>query len=756
MKYNSIYNKFSSGELSQYLKGRTDLEEYYSGVDEMTNFIPLKQGGAYYRPGTTNVSISTTTATYNNRIFKYNPADGFSYIIFASPGYHFSIRRVESGGLTSCTLNSASQIWNKYIDFSNATGAFDPASNGAITTQIFDSLSLTSYGDVFVITDGTGRLAPIAGKRVGPTTFVIDSVFYPTVINPNTNVLWLDVSAKYPIRVAFKDANIDPEIRMKPSGTTGIITIQSQNSAGAAINYFTGDPVGTYIKITQGGSTGVAIVRSKANDSTVNAQIWNIPFASTVASDNWEISAWNTDDGYPRTACFFQGRLYFGGNTNFPDTIWASLVGNIYHFMSKRFAQDSSTDVTKFNYFGTIKETDPFNFTIAATSANAIQWMHPSQTLIVGTTGTEFSIGGGQDGILSITNINVGAISSHGSAKVQPVKIGSSIVFVSYDRKRLLEIPKDLRQYQSATELSSLSEGILEKALDLISPSDKLYNLNGFYELAYQESEGILWCLCLNTFSRKSSLVSLAIDRTSKLLGWSKHTLPFGNSFADISSIMTLSLSSQSNKDFLYLYTRRVIYGLERMWIRSRQTFMNQTTSFETVSSSTAVCHLDNAKIVTAVSDSVNIGSEYNSSSPISAISYQGNYIGDFVPLGSSVTIPGAAGYSPLLIGYKYSGEIKTMPIEAGAQFGVAQGSARRGHEISVYIDRSRGGKYKQSKSVNEYPIDESSTATNLSTKEVRLSLNASPDDNQTILKQDVPYPMTFLWLLTKGYTYDT
>jgi hypothetical protein len=405
MKYNSIYNKFSSGELSQYLKGRTDLEEYYSGVDEMTNFIPLKQGGAYFRPGTSRVSIDITTDDFNNRIFKFNPTDGFSYIVFVSPGNNLTISRIEAGGLTSCTITKPNYIWNRYIDFTNINGVFDPNANGALTTSIFDSLTFTSYGDIFVITDGTGTLAPIVGKRTGNTAFLIESIFYPTVLNPNTNVLWLDTSAKYPIRVAFKDTNIDPEIRMKPSGTSGNITIQSQNSAGTAINYFTGDPIGMYIKITQGTNTGVAIVRSKVSDSTVNAQIFNINFASTTASDNWEVSAWTSIDGYPKTACFFQGRLYFGGNTTFPDTIWASLVGNIYHFMSKRFVQDATADTTKFNYFGSIKETDPFNFTIAATSANSIQWMYPSQTLIVGTTGNEFSINGGQDGILSITNI---------------------------------------------------------------------------------------------------------------------------------------------------------------------------------------------------------------------------------------------------------------------------------------------------------------------------------------------------------------
>jgi len=753
MKYNSIYNKFSSGELSQYLKGRTDLEEYYSGVDEMTNFIPLKQGGAYFRPGTTRVTIDTTTDNYNNRIFKFNPADGASYIVFVSPGYNLSISKIEAGGLTNCSISKPNYIWNTHIDFSDLSGLFDPAANGALTTSIFDSLSFTSYGDLFVICDGTGTLSPIVGKRLGSTSFLIDSILHPTVLNAVTGSLELDVNVKYPLRIPFKDANIDTNIRLRPTTSgVGATTILSLNLSAVPTSFFAGDVVGTIIKITHGTTTGVSIITSKISDSEVNAYTYTAYGAVTSAS-NFEISAFNPIDGYPKTACFFQGRLYFGGNIKFPDTIWASFVGNIYHFMSKKFIQDATTDTTGYNYFGTVKETDPFNFTIAAISANSIQWMLPSQTLIVGTTSTEYSINGGQDGILSISNINVGAISSHGSAKVQPSKVGSSILFVSYDRKRLLEIPKDLRQYQSASEISALSEGILDKALTLVDPSNLLFNLNGFYELTYQESEGILWCLCLNTHTRKTTLLSLAIDKTSKILGWSKHILPYGSSYASISSIASIPLSSQSNKDFIYLYTNRSVYGLERFWIRSRQNAMNATASFDTIASSKSVCHLDYAKIFTASSNNINIGTDYNQ--PVSVVSFQGNYLGDFTPSAGVIVVPNASTYSPLLVGYKYTGEIKTMPIEAGAQFGVAQGSARRGHEISVYIDRSRGGKYKQSKSVNEYPIDELGTAASLSTKEVRLSLNASPDDNQTILKQDQPYPLTVLWLLTKGYTHD-
>lgn len=752
MKYNSIYNKFSSGELSQYLKGRTDLEEYYSGVDEMTNFIPLKQGGAYYRPGTTRVGMDATTRTYKNRIFKFNPADGFSYIIFAAPTQDLRISRIEAGGLTNCTITKPSQIWNTRPDFSD-TGA--PLTN---SDSLFDNLYFTSYGDIFVICDGNGNGAPIVGKRTGDTTFIIDSFLWPTLINATTGVLALDISAKYPIRFPYKDPNISPDIRLKPSATSGVITITAENASATPINFFAGDVVGTMVKITHATTTGVARITSKVSDSVVNAQVVLVNFGATTATDNWETSYYNPVDGYPRSASFHQGRLYFGGNKTSVDTIWASLVGNIYHFMQRRLAQDSSTNVSLMNYFGSVKNTDPYNFTIASTTANTIQWMFPSDTLLVGTTGSEYSIKGGNDEILSVFNIDISSISSHGSAKVQPTKVGSSILFVSLDRKRLLEIPKDLRQYQSATELTSLTEGIFDKLTQIYDSSSPKNILTGFQEISYQESEGVLWCLWLNTSSRKSGLLSLTMDRTSKTLGWSKHTFPFGTSQTLIHGIASISLAHQANKDFLYIYTDRSsgTYALERMFNKTKQNFINATVSFDSVLSSLASNFLDHSVLITAASDSVSLTGLGFSSQPVSVVDKDGNYLGDYTPAANIITVTGAVAKSPLLVGYKYTGEIKTMPIEAGAQFGVAQGSARRGHEISVFLDRSIGGKYKQSKATNEFPLDTKGTGSALYTGEVRLSLNSSPDDNQTVLKQDQPYPLTILWMLTKGYTYDS
>lgn len=752
MKYNSIYNKFSSGELSPYLKGRTDLEEYYSGVDEMTNFIPLKQGGAYFRPGTARVvALDSSFRTFEHRIFNFIGSNGISYILFASPRISLAVLRTDSD--TFCTVTQPNQPWNTRPDFS------DTAAPLLLRGDTLDNMYFTSYGDIIVICDGNGDFAPIVIKRTGDADFIVDSLLWPTVIDITTGTLALDISAKYPVRFPYKDPNIDPGIRLKPSGTSGNITITAQNSAATPIDFFSGDVVGTMVKITHSTTTGIARITSKVSDSVVNAQVVIATFGATTASDNWETSAFNPVDGYPKSAAFHQGRLYFGGNKTYSDSIWASLLGNIYQFMQRRLAQDSSTNVSTLNYFGSVKNTDPFSFTIAATVASEIRWMYPSDYLLIGTETAEYTLKGGTDEILSVFNIDVSSISSHGSAKVQPVKVGSAILFVSFDRKRILEIPKDLRQYQSATELSSISEGILDKLTEIYKPTNGKPLFTGIQEMSYQESEATLWCRWKNPIDFTSGLLSLTMDRTSKTLGWAKHTFKSGTESTQIKGICCAPIRGLGNKDFLHLYLLRYIgtneHTFERMFLRTRKNSINNTVSFTSSFAAEASTYLDHSVLVTALSNNVSLSGLGFSTQPVSVVDKNGNYLGDFTPSGGIIVVPDAAIKSPLLIGYKYSGEIKTMPIEAGAQFGTAQGSARRGHEISVFLDRSRGGKYKQSKAASEYPLDETGTGAALFTGEKKLSLNASPDDNQTVLKQDQPYPLTILWMLTKGYTYD-
>lgn len=762
MKYNSIYNNFAAGELSRNLFGRTDLDEYFKGVSEMTNFLPIRQGGATFRPGT--VSVTGSYGAVPGCIIEFSPRDNEKYLVNLRPGRPILI--IDSDGLAG-TVTQPTYPWNKRIAFTVSTDAYSFPSDDAENRLYVDSIQAAASGDVLIIVDGTGVLAPIVILRTDINTFVVESLILP--------VSAASIPFLYPpnsiLRVPYKDPNTNIDIRLTPSATTGIITITATNAAAVAIPFFAGNVVGTYIKITHGSVTGVANIISKVSDSVVNATVIE-DFGSATVETRFETSYWNPVDGYPRTVCFHEGRLIFGGSKGYPDTIWCSLTGNIYHFMQRRLAQDSTTDVSGNNFFGSVKATDPFNFIPASVGANNIQWLYPSDSLLVGTTGNEFSITGGQEATISVSSIFVKAISAHGSSKVQPVKVGSSIVFVSIDGKRILEIPKRLVEYTSATDWTGLAAGIAERAIESISTSlNTVVPLRSkISKLTWDESAGVLWCIVKNTGNDTTTLITLTVDKTSKVVAWARHKIT-GNPF--ISSVASIPDATNTGCNRVFLYLKRsnsLAYSIESISYRSMHDAFLPSRVNPSYDVPTTI-YLDGSDFGSLITpgeltiqathrDIFAPGSTYG---VIKVDGGVGTYLGSYTDTNASASsgtgtllIPGIDFSKEYIIGALYEGTIKTMPIEAGAQFGVAQGSARRSHEISVYVDRSLGGVYKASKAANEFAIvGTKGTPEALYTGEVKLSLNASPDDHQTVIKQTTPYPLTILWLLTKGYTYD-
>jgi hypothetical protein len=795
MKFNSSQNDFSSGELSRYLRGRTNVEEFFKGAAEMTNFLPMKQGGASLRPGFAIPDTSGFGTSLSNPmvIVDFTPRDNENYIIALYPT-NVAADQIKIGRppyMSAATITKSDYIWNTRTDFTSSSTAFDNTNGNR--TDIMDGLQILTQGDLLIVLDGTGTLAPIAIFRTAADTFVVDSYLSPAKLNSSTGVPYL----KFPhsnytfMRHAFTDTNIDTNLRLKPSATTGNITITAENASAAAKSYFTDDVVGMMVKITHSTTTGVAQITSKVSDSVVNATVV-ITMGGTTASSNWEVSAWNPRDGYPKAGAFFEGRLVLGGNTKYPDTVWLSKTGNIGHFMMKKLAQDASTDASGGGYFGAVNATDAYFFIPASQQTNAIQWMYSSDTLLIGTTSTEFSISGGSDSALSLTTTFVRALSSHGSSNVQPVKVGSSILFVSPDGKRIYEIPRKLSDYTSALEMTSMAEGIIDKAIDLVvDPADTdatpvFKKMNRIYKMVWQEGENVLWCLVKNKEHEYDGLISLTYDKTAKVSGWAKHYIAGGKSISSICCVANPGAYSTGRTLRLYAFHKRrdaFYYSLEFMQTRNEQDVMWMgipSTSAESVSfmdgaytyigpgianvgSNTEITLLGKQTDVFAPTQQFAVMSYDYDFGGATGSKEALEYHGLFTPVAGVITIPNHSSTGKTyIIGALYDNKIETLPIEAGAQFGVAQGSPRRGHEIVVAVDRSFGGEYSQKKRNEFFPLitvssndDEDVGVDNLYTGEVELSLNASPDDPQTVIKQTGPYPLTVLWMVTKGYTYD-
>ena len=56
LKVNTIQTNFTSGELSPWLLGRSDIERYQNGAETIENMLVRHQGGVVRRLGTKNVS----------------------------------------------------------------------------------------------------------------------------------------------------------------------------------------------------------------------------------------------------------------------------------------------------------------------------------------------------------------------------------------------------------------------------------------------------------------------------------------------------------------------------------------------------------------------------------------------------------------------------------------------------------------------------------------------------------------------------
>ena len=79
------YNDFRGGMLSERMRRRTDLENFYSTASLIRNAVPMRAGGLRLRPGIRQCEASHELDPAS-RIFTYTISDDESYSIVVTPG----------------------------------------------------------------------------------------------------------------------------------------------------------------------------------------------------------------------------------------------------------------------------------------------------------------------------------------------------------------------------------------------------------------------------------------------------------------------------------------------------------------------------------------------------------------------------------------------------------------------------------------------------------------------------------------------
>jgi hypothetical protein len=109
-----------------------------------------------------------------------------------------------------------------------------------------------------------------------------------------------------------------------------------------------------------------------------------------------------------------------------------------------------------------ITDSSAFSLTLDSGTRNAIQWIAAKDTILIGTTGGEWSLSGhGRDKPITPTSFNLRQHTAHGSMDLQPILLTDGFAFVNYVGRKLFKLDYDgLDEEYTATELSILAEHI--------------------------------------------------------------------------------------------------------------------------------------------------------------------------------------------------------------------------------------------------------------------------------------------------------
>jgi len=513
-KFNKSQTNFSAGELDSKSMARIDTEDYFSGAHEIVNFLPLKDGGLTKRPGTQYIETITHPTANVWQLIPFIISDSESYIV----GLNLTNTAPSVPGGWAAT--DPIYIWDSDGTSLGATGISIvgtlPTFSSSLSTNGFRYVQLAN---VLFITHIDGTFEPIQIYREGVDAFRITVYKSSIAGRPGSDI-------PNPAKIPYLDTNVS-STTMVPGAQTGNTTLTASSS------YFTADMVGSYFRLTDTTPvTGVALVTSYTSATVVNITvITSFGAAWATPTTIWAESAWSDERGWPRTIAMFEQRIFWGGTEFQPDTLWGSRTGNFYFLMQERLAQDSSTDVSGYNYFGTTAVTDPFATTIASKRVSAITWMSAQKTFQVGTLEAEYIVTG-NDQIISSSNISIQPHSRHGSRNKEVALIGDSTVYVAKGGQTLNSF-KYNRENGSfiSNDLNRRAADIVTKLPTTTSWTDNSKAYSGsksalIDQIYWQEAMNTLWVLTYNPSDTNQNyfwhLFSATIDDDGRV-AWAEH-----------------------------------------------------------------------------------------------------------------------------------------------------------------------------------------------------------------------------------------
>ena len=448
---------FSAGEFSPRLLGRHDLQQYQDALKTMKNMVPLVHGGATARRGTRFVG-EVRDSTKEFRLLPFVFSEAIARILVFNDGF---IQFIDSGAFIRPVIG--------------------PGPGGRVELA-------HPYAE--------SELAELTFTQNGNTVFIFHQNHVPKQLQRTSDTVWTLTDVLFSWNAVtdffFESAYLNFKIiRSTTAFEVGdVFTITTDGAGGVTGTTSPGGAKGSIEEITVDATLDVAstwTITALTNEDTTQIQDWGVIRTSGSIIPVAQFSPSNQ----PVTGTFFEQRLWLGGPPNAPQTLWGSRIGDF-------------TDLT----LGP-KNDDGVEFTIASNTLNQIKHMVSARSLIIMTTGEEFTVSGTQDSGITATGVRIRTNTAHGISDTSPMKIGGEVIFAQKGGRRIRAI-----SYEALTDSNT--------APDISILAEHITGIDGIAEMAFaEEPDFIAWII-----ANDGRLLSLTLLRQQEVIAWAQHDSP--------------------------------------------------------------------------------------------------------------------------------------------------------------------------------------------------------------------------------------
>lgn len=453
---NLFKNNFTSGALDPRLHSRLDISHYQNGAEVLDNVVVMPYGGVRRRGGLKSIYHLPLSASGDAMLarFAYNSTDQQYLLCFTDQRIYFFrdselIQNINGSGndyLTSPwpvsvardlkwaqTADTMIIVHEDYQPQKLVRGATD--ASWTLSAITFDAQPQIDYND-------TSSPVPVSEVQdITFTSFSTGNTFKLDLENVITDSITYDATATASTADRIQQALAKLYVVRTgevtcayTSGTTYRVTF----SGGSAKNYQTMTGYAT------SGSGTVAV--STITNGSVRTE-----------------DAWSATRGWPRSVCFYESRLVFGGSKAKPATIWLSKTNGYYNF-----------DI------GSGLADDGIQKTLDTDQVNAIVNVVPGRHLMVFTEGGEFFV---PDFPITPENSNFRPQTTFGCATPDPIEVEGAVLFLDrYARGLQQFLYNDVEAAYTANSISRLSGHIIVSPVDMdVQRSSALEDTNLVY-----------------------------------------------------------------------------------------------------------------------------------------------------------------------------------------------------------------------------------------------------------------------------------